>query len=174
MSDLLWIRWIQNIEQCDAVQTQEMKAQKVQQYPLQECSNGWSTQMLDRMTLLDPLFKSPYLLGATVVSVLVEDKAGLDEVFARGIQQYPKDWLIPYRAAYHALFVLKDKAKAAEYLSISGRNGAPAWVYSLASRLYTEEGQVELGVRSLEELLQQPIDDEYRIKIKQRLKALTP
>lgn len=172
MADLLWIRWIQNIEQCDAVQTKPLILGKVQQYPLQPCSNAWGTQMLDRITLLDPQFYSAYVLGATVTSVLVEDKGHLDEVFVRGVENFPKDWLIPYRAAYNALFVMNDKAKAADYLSIAGLNGAPTWVLSMASRLYTEEGAYELGIRSLEELLKQSEDQEYKDKIEQKLKAL--
>lgn len=173
MSDLLWIRWIQNIEQCDAVQETPIVLGKVQQYPLKPCSGGWSGQMLDRITLLDPYFKSAYILGATVVSVLVEDKVGLDEVFDRGIQHFPKDWLIPYRAAYHAMEVMKDNSKAAHYLGISGRNGAPAWVFSLASRLYTKDGAYELAERNLQELLEQDsLDEAARLKIEARLKEL--
>lgn len=172
MADLLWIRWIQNIEQCDAVQESPIILGKVQQYPLKPCAGGWSGQMLDRITLLDPYFKNAYVLGATVVSVLVEDKIGLDEVFERGIVHFPKDWIIPYRAAYHEMEVMKDNSKAAYYLSIAGRNGAPPWVLALASRLYTKEGAYELAERSLQELLNQPLDEDYRQKIETRLKEL--
>ncbi len=129
--------------------------------------------MIDRVTLLDPYFKSAYILGATVVSVLVEDKLGLDDVFDRGIEHFPKDWLIPYRAAYHAMEVMKDNSKAAQYLSIAGRNGAPAWVLGLASRLYTKEGAYELAERNLQELLENDsLDEQYRTTIEARLKNL--
>ncbi len=173
MADLLWIRWIQNIEQCDAVQETALEHGKTIQYPLKPCSGGWSTQMLDRITLLDPYFKNAYILGATVVSVLVEDKLGLDKVFERGIEYFPKDWLIPYRAAYHAMDVMKDNSKAAYYLGIAGQNGAPLWVYSLASRLYTKDGAYELAERNLQELLENDsLDEGYRTVIEARLKEL--
>lgn len=173
MADLLWVRWVQNIDQCDATSKEPIKIKKVQTFPLKPCSNAWGTQMLDRITLLDPYFKSAYLLGATVTSVLLEDTdETLYQIFDRGIEHFPHDWFIPYRAAYHAMEVMKDKAKAANYLSIAGRNGAPEWVHSLASKLYTEEGAYDLGIKSLEELLEAPLEESYRKKIMQRLQEL--
>lgn len=172
MADLLWIRWIQNIDQCDAVATAPVSLNPTLDDPDKKCFSGWGSQMLDRITLLDPQFYSPYLHGAMVTSVIIADQTGIDEIFQRGIKNFPKDWQIPYRAAYNAQYVLEDKAKAADYLSIAGRNGAPLWVHSAAARLYSEDGEYDLGIRSLEELLEQTENPEYKIKVERRLKDL--
>src|ERR1051326_909177 len=102
--------------------------------------------MLDAVTKLAPKFAMPYVAGAITLSVLVEDYEGAKIIFDRGVEAYPDDWKILYRAAYHYLFDRHDNAHAAELLVRAQKAGGPSWLNFLAARLYSKEGQVQLGV----------------------------
>src|SRR5262249_50094268 len=115
------------------------------------CDSSWGFKMLDAVTKLDPKFLMPYLAGTMTLSVLVEDYDGASKIFERGLQVYPDDWKLNYRAAYHFLFDKQDLKRAAELLSHSADVGGPFWLRSLAARLYDKIGQLELGISSLME-----------------------
>lgn len=91
----------------------------------------------------------PYMAGAMALSVLVEDYEGATVIFDRGLQEYPNDWKLAYRASYHFLFDKNDLPRAAELLERASKNGGPEWFSSLAARLYTRSGQLELGLANL-------------------------
>ena len=57
---------------------------------------------------------------------------------------------ILYKAAYHYLYELQELPRAAELLIRAGDSGAPVWVKSLASRILTRAGQIDLGIQTLE------------------------
>jgi hypothetical protein len=106
--------------------------------------------MLDAVTKLAPKFKMPYDAGAISLSVLTEDYVGAGVIFDRALKEYPNDWIVAYRAAYHQLFDLQNHARAAELLLHAHKNGGPAWLPLLAARLVSEKGQVEMGISILE------------------------
>lgn len=143
MADSLWLRYIQDSTECEVLV-------EIKPFEQKQCTQGWGFQMLDSITDLAPKFRMPYAAGAISLSVLNSDYPGANRIFEKGIQNFPNDWSILYRAAYHYLFDQKDKAKAAELLNRAMQNGAPPWLASLAARLYTQEGELELGIRSLE------------------------
>ncbi len=158
MADSFWLRWIQDSDNCQTYlkpieklePNLDNKDDRLYSPRYKNCDNSWAFKMLDTVTKLAPKFKMPYLAGAISLSVLTEDYAGAGVIFERGLTAYPHDWSIAYRAAYHYLFDVKDLKKAAELLLIAGANGAPDWVRLLASRLYTQNGQLELGLTILE------------------------
>ncbi|MGE3759709.1 MAG: hypothetical protein AB7H97_18220, partial [Pseudobdellovibrionaceae bacterium] len=119
-----------------------------------ECNTSWLYQMLARLTDLAPKFRFAYSLGASSLSVFVEDKEGATALFDKGVLNFPKDWIIPYRAAYHAIYETKDTSKAAQMLELAAKNGAPPWTYSLAARLYTESGKKELGETIIQQMIE--------------------
>lgn len=159
MADSFWLRWIQDLEVC---MTYTHKPTMLDQPTIDQdearfhtpryknCDNSWAFKMLDTVTKLAPRYLMAYIGGAVSLSVLVEDYEGASVIFDRGTTVYPKDWTLLYRAAYHFLYDRKDFAKAARLLEQSAANGAPIWVKSLASRLYTKSGQVELGLNVLQ------------------------
>lgn len=156
LADSFWLRWIQDSSTC---QTYEKEKASV---PVHEdkgqykdprhkiCDNSWSFKMLDAVTKLAPRFKMPYEAGGIYLSVLVEDYKGAKVIFDRGVENYPDDWHILYRAAYYYLFDNQDFKKAAELMERAGKAGAPSWVEFLAARLYSKSGQKELGISTLE------------------------
>jgi hypothetical protein len=158
MSDSIWLRWIQDADNC---QTYLKPVETLEKSPVnihdltddqrgKNCDSSWSFKMLDAVTRLDRKFLMPYLAGASTLAVLVEDYVGATVLYERGLAEYPDNWLLLYRAAYHYQFDLKDRLKAAELLGRAADHGGPVWLKSLAARLMTEAGEIELGLRTLE------------------------
>lgn len=158
IADSLWLRAIQDFEYC------EEKIDKV------NCkNNGWLSKMLDSITELSPKFRIVYATGAIALSVIVSDIEGAGKIFDKAVKEFPKDWPILYRAAYHALLEEKNKPKAAALLIEVAKYGGPLWTYSLAGRLYSEEGQIELAQNLVKDLEDQKAPQAMIDKIKQRI-----
>lgn len=131
VADSLWLRAVQDFDYCE------------QEIAKQTCrSTGWLFRMLDLVTDLAPDFRMPYATGGLALTVLVNDFQGASRIFDKGVARFPKDWPLLSRAAYHALYEEKDKAKAARLLEQAGKAGGPPWYYLLAARLSSDEGNV--------------------------------
>ena len=142
MADSLWIRAVQDFDYCE------------QQIANNICkNNSWLYLMLDAITNLSPSFRMPYATGSLALTIIISDIDGATKIFDKGVKAFPNDWPILYRAAYHYLYEVKDKKRAAELLIQAGQNGAPPWVFALAGRLYSDSGSLDLA----ESLLQQMI-----------------
>ena len=167
LSDVLWIRVVQDLSVCEnAIDSIAGSNAGV------TCDKGWVFKMLDLITDLAPAFRMPYYYGATNLSVLVNDAQGAKVIFDKGLKQLPDVWDISYRAAYHYLIELKDKETAAKLLVQAGKHGAPSWVFSLAGRLYTEEGKAFLAKSILTDILKSDPDGPSAGSIKLRLKKI--
>lgn len=156
IADSLWIRWIQDGDKCvkyqDIEQTASVSDSQDPDFtnPRHKvCDNSWSFKMIDAVTKIAPRFKMPYEAGAITLSVLTEDYKGADVIFDRGVKQFPEDWTILYRAAYHYLYDQQNLERAADLLTKASYHGAPEWLKLLASRLYSKTGQIELGLANL-------------------------
>lgn len=167
MADVLWIRVVQDLSMCEKAPDSVAGSNAHV-----TCNKGWVFQMLDLVTDLAPHFKMPYYYGATTLSVLVNDAQGAKIIFDKGVKEMPDSWDVAYRAAYHYMMELKDNKRAAELLLQAARHGAPGWVYSLAGRLYTQDGQAELAKSVLLEALQADPDGPGASSIKYRLKLI--
>jgi len=163
IADVLWLRLIQDADTCDRPGAAGQRCQS---------EKGWVFQMLDAITKLAPKFAAPYWHGATILSVLVGDKEGARIIFERGMESFPNDWQLPYRAAFHALENLGDVQKAAELLVQAGKNGAPQWVFALSARLYTKRGQAILAKSILEDVLASDPDSRWAPRLRSRLEEI--
>lgn len=155
IADMLWIRALQDFDYCDSEIAKNVCR-----------NNSWLYLMLDAITNLSPNFRIPYAAGSLALTVIITDVDGATKIFEKGIKAFPTDWPMLYRAAYHYLYEVGDKSRAAELLILAGKNGAPPWVFSLAGRLYDDSGKRELA----EKLLEQMIADKHDPVIIQRLK----
>lgn len=158
LSDLFWIRAIQDFGYCE------------EQIAKHQCKeNTWMSDMLLAILDLDPNYRIVYLTGGLSLTILVSDYAGASKVFDRGVAQFPNDWQLLYAAAYHALYEEKNNKKAAGLYFRAAQNGAPEWVYSLANRLYIKSGNLQMTdeiVRVMTNLIK---DEEMLDKIKERI-----
>ncbi len=164
MADVFWIRVVQDFAICENAADAD-----VGQNAGAICNKGWVFHMLDLVTDLAPNFRMPYYYGATNLSVLVNDAQGAKVIFDKGLKQMPNSWDIAYRAAYHYMLELNDKETAAALLLRAGKNGGPSWVYSLAAKLYTDEGKALLAIDVIDSLLRADPDGENAPKLKKRL-----
>lgn len=143
LADLLWIRAVQDFDYCD------------QSIAKNVCrNNSWLFKMLDTVTNLSPHFRIPYAAGGLALTILVTDIDGATKIFDKGVKTFPNDWPILYRAAYHYMYEVKDNRRAAELLIQAGKNGAPPWVFTLAGRLYSDGGNLELAEAVLQEMIE--------------------
>ena len=141
MADALWIRAIQDFDYCDEPGKKNICA-----------GNSWLFKMLDATTNLSPHFRIPYAAGGLALTVIISDIEGATKIFDKGVKAFPHDWPILYRAAYHYLYEVHDKKRAADLLTQAGKNGAPPWVFTLAGRLYSDAGDTELAESLLQEM----------------------
>lgn len=160
-ADFLWIRAIQDFDYCDQEIAKNLCVGK-----------GWLYRMLNAITDLSPKFRMPYATGAVALSVMVSDIEGAKHIFDKGVEQYPNDWPILYRAAYHYLYELKDKKKAADLFIRAARNGAPAWVFSLAGGLYNESHDREAAEAVLAEMIKTEIDPAIVRRLQEKLSKI--
>ncbi len=141
MADTLWIRAIQDLDYCDSPETEKTCRGK-----------SWLFKMLNVASDLSPKMEVIYSGGAIAISVLITDVEGASHLFEKGVRNITDDWVIPYRAGYHALYEEKKYEKAADYILMAARRGGPFWFYSLSQRLYLKEGKRDLGRAVLAEL----------------------
>lgn len=170
MADSFWLRWIQDSDYCqvygkeaEKVESKEDRSEFAYSPRHKNCDGSWAYKMLDLVTRLAPKFLMPYTAGAITLSVLIEDFEGASRIFERGLEEYPNDWQLAYRASYHYLFDRKDFPRAAALLNKAQSLGGPAWLSSLASRLYSKSGQLELGLSTLT-VYRETLSDEKTIK----------
>jgi hypothetical protein len=159
IADSLWIRSIQGFDYCD--------------FNKSVCvENSWLFKMLDAVTNLSPDFRIPYATGGIVLDVLRSDILGATKIFEKGVKAFPKDWTISYRAAYHYLYEVKDKKRAAELLIQAGKSGAPNWVFSLAGRLYSDDGELLLAENLLAEMKSTDQDERIIKRLEEKIESV--
>ncbi len=158
LADIFWLRTIQDFDYCEErTVTLHCKEQ------------GWLSQMLNLITDLAPKYRIVYATGGLALSVLISDVEGARLFYEKAAKAFPYDWPILYRAAYHNLYEVKNKDRAAEFLVQAGKAGAPPWVFSLAAKLYTEEGKIQLGETLLKDLESQSVDPAVIEKMRTRI-----
>lgn len=179
VADSLWLRWIQDSDTCQTYNQSGIEAHAAveveprwKEIRHKNCDNSWAFKMLDGITKVDPKFEMPYLAGAISLSVLTEDYSGATEIFERGLRVYPEDWRLSFRAAYHYIFNVQDKKRAAELLVSAQKYGAPAWLNMLAARLYSEVGEAEIGIMVLENFKRGLTDDSQILAVEKRIAEL--
>ncbi|MEK2644826.1 tetratricopeptide repeat protein [Bdellovibrio sp. BCCA] len=161
IADLIWIRAIQDFDYCEA----EITERTCQ-------NNSWLYKMLNTVTNLSPNFRAPYASGALALTVIITDIDGATKIFDKGVQAFPHDWPILYRAAYHYLYEVKDKKRAAELLIQAGEHGAPSWVFTLAGRLYSDAGQMELAEKLLREMIRNEQDPTLIKRLQDKINSM--
>jgi hypothetical protein len=158
VADFFWVRAIQDFDYCDHEVGKNLCA-----------GNSWLYRMLNSITELSPKFRMPYATGAVALSVMVSDIDGAAKIFDRGIEVFPNDWPILYRAAYHNLYEVKNKKKAADLFMRAGRNGAPKWVFSLAGGLYNEADDRAAAEAVLSEMIKTEVDPVIIKRLEEKL-----
>ncbi|WP_413293260.1 tetratricopeptide repeat protein [Bdellovibrio sp. HCB185ZH] len=161
MADSLWVRLVQDLDYCE------------QAIAKNTCrNNSWVYHMVDTTTNLSPKFRIAYAVGGLALTILITDIEGATKIFDKSVAAFPKDWPILYRAAYHYLYEVKDSKKAADLLIQAANNGAPPWTRTLAGRLYSDSGNIELAEKLLEEMKASGQDKELIERLEQKIRDM--
>ncbi|WP_413944808.1 tetratricopeptide repeat protein [Bdellovibrio sp. HCB-162] len=161
IADSLWIRSLQDFSYCDHEIAKNVCR-----------NNSWLYKMMDSITNLSPNFRIAYAAGALALTVVITDVEGATKIFEKGVKAFPRDWPILYRAAYHYLYEVNDKKKAAELLVQAGQNGAPPWVFTLAGRLYSDSGHIELAESLLQEMIRNEQDPTLIKRLQDKINSM--
>ena len=139
---------------------------------LQDNESEWLGQALSLSRYLDPYYKEPYWMAASVLPWQGEVDHAL-QILGKGKEYRPDDWKIPFNLGF-INFYFRDKPKvAASYFQqASSFQEAPEYVSLLASRLYAKKDQQGTAITFLRKKLQDTQDEMLRKKFKKRLKAL--
>ncbi|MNT35100.1 hypothetical protein D3C72_1711150 [compost metagenome] len=65
-----------------------------------------------------------------------------------------------------------DKKRAAELFKQAADNGAPGWLYSLAGRLYSDSGNVDVAEKLLEEMIKTEQDPAFIERLRQKIESM--
>jgi tetratricopeptide (TPR) repeat protein len=160
IADGLWIRSVQGFDYCD--QTKKKAC----------VNNSWLYLMLDAVTSLSPHFRTAYSVGGLALTVILSDVEGATKIFEKGTQAFPNDWPILYRAGYHYLYELGDKQKAAGLFRRAADNGGPAWLYSLAGRLFSDSGNIQIAEALLREIIKSEQDPIIIERLRQKIESM--
>jgi hypothetical protein len=176
-ADILWIRVVQDFDLCDQSNTALSRPQLPpalggKQAQASRCNESWVYHMIDSITEMAPKFRIPYETGATMLSILVDDRIGAQKIFEKGVKRFPTNWKLHYGLGYHYLYEIQDVPAAAREIALAAENGAPAWVYALAGKLYSKSGQAEVGISVLKDALSKVEEGPDAERIKMRLNQL--
>ena len=94
----------------------------------------------------------PFAMGALALTVIINDYDGASRLFDKAVKQFPSDWPILSRAAYHAMIEEKNNLKAAELLRKAALAGGPEWYNSLAAKLLIQGDHPELAEQLIREI----------------------
>jgi hypothetical protein len=171
MSDTLWLRLLQDFSVCENAKDGVAHTEgRTSTEPM--CKQSWVFQMLNAITDLAPRWRLPYATGAIMLSVVVDDREGASRIFEKGLVQFPNDYSLNYRAAYHFLWEEKAPEKAAKYLLKAAQGGGPSWMYALAGKIYSEAGQLDLAIQVVEDGLKERSDEKTLQRLEARLAEL--
>ena len=160
LADLLWLEFIQNSFDCSRYEDPN------------NCASRYPYKVLEEASQLDPRFLELYLHGAVQLSVINDDHSGAGLLFERAFEHIDDNWVIYYRAAYLNMIELGEDEKAAKFLIKAADLGAPYWTRSLASKLFTKLGKIELSHRTLKDLYDQTDEGPYKEELRRRLNKL--
>jgi hypothetical protein len=131
----------------------------------------WFDQMLNAVAGLDPLRRSVYFYGATMLRINGGDKQST-RLFLLGAQRLPDDAYFPFSAGMTVYLTGGDKQVAARWVQEASDRGGPAWYGDLALKL-REEGEGRSGARRfLLSELEHTQDEGQRAVLERQLRRL--
>ena len=78
---------------------------------------SWMFLRFNTIAALDKLFYDNYLFGGKYLSIIKDDIIGAEELFRKGLNQYPNDFWLSINTAHNYLFEMGNTAKALKYYS---------------------------------------------------------
>jgi len=76
---------------------------------------SWMFIRFNTIAALDKKFYDNYLYGGKYLSIIKDDILGAEEIFRKGLTQFPKDFWLSINTAHNYLFEMGDTIKALKY-----------------------------------------------------------
>ncbi len=106
----------------------------------------WMEGLLNLATDLDPMYYDVYWYGSSLLPEVHQSIRLLE----KGMKYFPNDWKFPEMIGFNYQYYLNDYKSAGKYYEIaSTKPGHPPFVPSLASRFYTQAGELDAAIRVL-------------------------
>jgi tetratricopeptide (TPR) repeat protein len=161
VADFIWVRTIQDFDYCEKYLVKRTCV-----------GNSWLYHMLEAIVNLDPNYNVAYSAGGLALTILISDYEGASKIFDRGVEVFPNDWQLLFRAGYHALYEENNFVKAADLYRRAGENGGPEYCIPLSKRLGTKEGQIEVGERLVAQLIQREEEEGIINRLKEKIEGI--
>jgi hypothetical protein len=117
------------------------------------------SSLLDAVTRYDRRFLIPYLVGGVLLSDSPPHAADALRILARGRENYPGEWRLPFYMGYIWYYVAGDSRKGAVAMRDAALlEGCPPFVGPLAARMYGEGNDPETALSFLENLIRMEED----------------
>jgi len=153
-ADLLWIRFVQDTPL----------------HPADEALGRALSAELAAVTDLDPHFRSAYLHGSILLSVLGNQSCAALGELEQGARRFPTDFRLPFEAGYNCFSELGDMACAADYMErAAALPDSPRWLPGLVARLMADSSRGQAAVEYLARRLESEQDPELRARFSERL-----
>ncbi len=106
--------------------------------------NSWMYHRFNVVTDLDPYFLQAYQFGGQYLSVIKDDDQGALEIYKKGLNYYPNDFLLNFYLGTHYYLELDDSENALTHYDIASQDSkAPFFLRSLVARLMAEQGEIQ-------------------------------
>lgn len=157
IGDFFWLSAIQNFSTCEQNRGSTPMSPHGTRMGLDRnptCQRSWLYHVLNLVLELLPRFHYAARVGPVTLSVVVDDIEGATLIFEKAMRNFPKDWVIMTRAAYHYVFELEDYQRGAQLYYEAAKLGAPSWMALYASKLTDEQGRKEMAIRMIKNFMQ--------------------
>lgn len=121
--------------------TQTMLESDIEHYKEKDLNN-WMYLRFKTISKLEPKFIENYRFGGQYLSIVKDDIPGASEIYDLGLRQYPNDYPLLFRAAYHFHIEEKKPYKALPlYERIARKPQAPEMIKATISSIYAKQGK---------------------------------
>lgn len=136
--------------------------------------NSFIIKQLESITDLNPNYKPPYYVAASVLPWLTGTAKPSEALLKQAMRQFPEDWRWPFYMGFNAYWFDNDMKKATRMLSKSAQlPKAPTLVSSLALRMRaTSSHKLGNALAFLNQLIKQQQDSNIRQILIQQKKSL--
>lgn len=129
--------------------------------------NSWLYLRFKTIQALDPKFYENYTYGGQFLSIIKDDLEGANDLYAKGLAQYPDDYNLNFQAGFLNYFERKNYALAKIHLEkIVGHPRAPEYLRSIINKL---EYSITKDLSAVYELVLINYHQQVDSKLKHRL-----
>ena len=129
--------------------------------------------LLHAIVSLNPKFEPAYYMSASVFPWGMNSTKLSKPLVMQAMIEFPQDWRWPYYLGFNSYWFEHDDQQAAHFFELSSmKSNAPPLVTSLALRMRSQTGNLDVGLRFLKDLLQQKNDAKVQASLLSQYKML--